>query len=118
MFVFRKFLHSSKVALADFEEGNMTQNQGLLVDVDIEPPARLDVVSEERTSKVTLMEGGGGAAMEVNSNTEANKNIFDGIDTIQTCPQGGAGRHRERQHSVDSTNSIRSYDSTGNQILM
>ena len=95
----------------------MTANNGLLVDVDIESNSIVEDKSENsaNTNKLTL-EG----ANEVNSNVASNRNIFDAIDTIQTYQNnveiennGANGIQRERMNSVDSTHSIRSYDSTG-----
>ena len=57
---------------------NMAQNNGLLVDVDIET-ATVGTEKVENNSSVTL-----GGSDEVNSNVSNNKNIFDKIDTIQT----------------------------------
>ena len=60
--------------------------------------------------------GGGGGENEVNSNVASvNRNIFDAIDSIQIEAIGAAaaGKQRERMNSVDSTHSVRSYDSTG-----
>lgn len=88
----------------------MTQNRGLLVDVDIESSSGPDSI-------LTL--AGGGGESEVNSNIATNKNIFDNIETVQSYQStldsdASTSRQRERINSVDSTQSIRSYDSTGN----
>ena len=105
----------------------MAQNQGLLVDVDIEPVSGVGGENGNNgvASPLTLSDKGGGAG-EVNSNSAAQSNEFDAIDTIQTyqtMAEAGASRaagskHRERNNSVDSTNSIRSYDSTGQCTLL
>lgn len=91
----------------------MAQNNGLLVDVDIET-ATAGTEKVENNSSVTL-----GGSDEVNSNVSNNKNIYDKIDTIQTYQNSleieasEERRQRDRINSVDSTQSIRSYDSTG-----
>ena len=91
----------------------MAQNNGLLVDVDIET-ATVGTEKVENNSSVTL-----GGSDEVNSNVSNNKNIYDKIDTIQTYQNSleieasEERRQRDRINSVDSTQSIRSYDSTG-----
>merc|ERR1712198_203961 len=60
-----------------------------------------------------------GGSDEVNSNVSNNKNIYDKIDTIQTYQNSleieacEVRRQRDRINSVDSTQSIRSYDSSG-----
>ena len=102
----------------------MAQNQGLLVDVDIEPLSGAGGSGNNGVaSPLTLSDKGGGGpgAGEVNSNNAAQNNVFDAIDTIQTyqtsAEASGSGvtgsKCRVRNNSVDSTNSIRSYDSTG-----
>ena len=96
----------------------MAQNNGLLVDVDIESSTshsgtKGDQGQNKNSDRVLTLSG----AEDVNSNS---RNIFDAIESLSTyqsnaeteSPPGGA-RHRERINSVDSTNSIRSYDSTG-----
>ena len=94
----------------------MAQNNGLLVDVDIET-ATVGTEKVENNSSVTL-----GGSDEVNSNVSNNKNIYDKIDTIQTYQNSleieasEERRQRDRINSVDSTQSIRSYDSTGMYI--
>ena len=93
----------------------MAQNNGLLVDVDIESTSSGLRAAEGKYSDKILTLGGG--EDEVNSNS---RNIFDAIESISSY-QSKAGetdviegtRQRERINSVDSTNSIRSYDSTG-----
>ena len=92
----------------------MPQNNGLLVDVDIEP-VKSDIENRTNVTNMTLDGGGGGGENEVNSNVASvNKNIFDAIDSIQIEAIGAAaGKQRERMNSVDSTHSVRSYDSTG-----
>ena len=96
---------------------NMAQNNGLLVDVDIESPSSTagagvttDVERQNTNKILTLAEGG----------DEVNSNIFDAIESIssyhkqdESSSEGEKQRQRERINSVDSTNSIRSYDSTG-----
>jgi len=95
---------------------NMAQNNGLLVDVDIESPSSragagvsTDVERQNTNKILTLAEGG----------DEVNSNIFDAIESIssyhkeESSGEGEKQRQRERINSVDSTNSIRSYDSTG-----
>ena len=96
----------------------MAQNQGLLVDVDIEPVRGGGDGSDSAAPPLTL--SGGGGPSEVISNNAAKNTVFDAIDTIQTYQNSveveaseAVGRYRERNNSVDSTNSIRSYDSTG-----
>ena len=96
----------------------MAQNQGLLVDVDIEPVRGGDDGFDSAAPPLTL--SGGGGPSEVISNNAAKNTVFDAIDTIQTYQNSveveaseAVGRYRERNNSVDSTNSIRSYDSTG-----
>ena len=96
----------------------MAQNQGLLVDVDIEPVRGGDDGSDSAAPPLTL--SGGGGPREGISNNAAKNTVFDAIDTIQTYQNSveveaseAVGRYRERNNSVDSTNSIRSYDSTG-----
>jgi len=102
----------------------MAQNQGLLVDVDIEPLSGAGGSGNNGVaSPLTLSDKGGGGpgAGEVNSNNAAQNNVFDAIDTIQTyqtsVEASGSGvtgsKCRVGNNSVDSTNSIRSYDSTG-----
>jgi len=94
----------------------MPQNNGLLVDVDIEPVKSSDNENRTNVTNMTLDGGGGGGENEVNSNVASvNKNIFDAIDSIQIDAIGAAagGKQRERMNSVDSTHSVRSYDSTG-----
>lgn len=94
----------------------MAQNNGLLVDVDIESPSSragagvsTDVERQNTNKILTLAEGG----------DEVNSNIFDAIESIssyhkeESSGEGEKQRQRERINSVDSTNSIRSYDSTG-----
>ena len=93
----------------------MPQNNGLLVDVDIEPVKSENENRTDATNVTFDVGGGGGGENEVNSNVASvNKNIFDAIDSIQIEAIGAsAGKQRERMNSVDSTHSIRSYDSTG-----
>ena len=94
----------------------MPQNNGLLVDVDIEPVVKSDIENRTNVTNMTLDGGGGGGENEVNSNVASvNRNIFDAIDSIQIEAIGAAaaGKQRERMNSVDSTHSVRSYDSTG-----
>ena len=98
----------------------MAQNQGLLVDVDIEPVSGAVGGNGNNgvASPLTLSDK---SADEVTSNNAALSNVFDAIDTIQTyqtsveasSSRAAGSKHRERNNSVDSTNSIRSYDSTG-----
>jgi len=98
----------------------MAQNQGLLVDVDIEPVSGAAGGNGNNgvASPLTLSDK---SADEVTSNNAALSNVFDAIDTIQTyqtsveasSSRAAGSKHRERNNSVDSTNSIRSYDSTG-----
>ena len=94
-----------------------TKTHGLLVDVDIESCSSTAVYREVESkpnsdNKILTLAGG---EDEVNSNltTTASENIFDAIESISSYPGEGGGRQRERINSVDSTNSIRSYDSTG-----
>ena len=87
-------------------------NSGLLVDVDIESPSSpLGATGDSKNpNKVLTLTGG---EDEVNCNS---RNIFDAIDTYQTVEDSSiedVGRKRDRINSVDSNNSIRSYDSTG-----
>ena len=93
----------------------MPQNNGLLVDVDIEPVKSENENRTDATNVTFDVGGGGGGENEVNSNVASvNKNIFDAIDSIQIEAIGAsAGKQRERMNSVDSTHSVRSYDSTG-----
>ena len=90
-----------------------SKTNGLLVDVDIESSSSTSVSRElERkanSDKILTLTGG---EDEVNSNLPS-ANIFDAIESISSYPGEGGGRQRERINSVDSTNSIRSYDSTG-----
>lgn len=99
----------------------MAQNNtnGLLVDVDIESFSSTSVSREQEMktnsdSKILTLSGG---EDEVNSNlaSSTSANIFDAIESVSSypAPGDGEGRQRERINSVDSTNSIRSYDSTG-----
>ena len=100
----------------------MAQNKrnGLLVDVDIESSSSTafrEVESKpDSDNKILTLTGG---EDEVNSNltTTSSANIFDAIESISSYPGEGGGRQRERINSVDSTNSIRSYDSTGGVSL-
>ena len=56
----------------------MPQNNGLLVDVDIEPVKSSDNENRTNVTNMTLDGGGGGGENEVNSNVASvNKNIFD-----------------------------------------
>ena len=96
----------------------MAQNNGLLVDVDIESPrstagagAGASVHIDKNTKEILTLTGG---------EDEVNSNLFDAIESISTyhkheesSGEGEKHRQRERINSVDSTNSIRSYDSTG-----
>ena len=104
----------------------MAQNQGLLVDVEIEPVSGAVGGNGNNgvASPLTLSDksGGGHSTEEVTSNNAALSNVFDAIDTIQTYQTSteairssgaASSKQRERNNSVDSTNSIRSYDSTG-----
>lgn len=98
----------------------MAQNKtnGLLVDVDIESSNSPSVCNREvetktdSDNKILTLTGG---EDEVNSNltTSSSANIYDAIESISSYPGDGGGRQRERINSVDSTSSIRSYDSTG-----
>merc|ERR1712110_1045262 len=86
-------------------------NSGLLVDVDIESPSSpLGATGDSKNpNKVLTLTGG---EDEVNCNS---RNIFDAIDTYQTVEDSSiedVARKRDRINSVDSNNSIRSYDST------
>ena len=95
----------------------MAQNNGLLVDVDIESPrttagagASLHI-DKQNTKEILTLTGG---------EDEVNSNLFDAIESISTyhkheegSSEGDKHRQRERINSVDSTNSLRSYDSTG-----
>ena len=102
----------------------MAQNKtnGLLVDVDIESSslARVSQEMESKTNSDKILTLTGGED-EVNSNlpTTSSQNIFDAIESISSYPGPGeeGGRQRERMNSVDSTNSIRSYDSTGGSSI-
>jgi len=94
----------------------MAQNKGLLVDVDIESSSSaLRTAEIQNPDKILTLSGG---EDEVNSNS---RNIYDAIESVSSYqsnagdPDGATegGRHRERMNSVDSTSSIRSYDSTG-----
>ena len=99
-------------------ESDMAQNNGLLVDVDIETSSSHSAIKGDQnqnknSDRVLTLTGG----EDVNSNS---RNIFDAIESVSyqsnaetESPTGGDRRHRERINSVDSTNSIRSYDSTG-----
>ena len=104
----------------------MAQNQGLLVDVEIEPVSGAVGGNGNNgvASPLTLSDksGGGHSTEVVTSKNAAPSNVFDAIDTIQTyqtsteairSSRAASSKHRERNNSVDSTNSIRSYDSTG-----
>ena len=94
----------------------MAQNQGLLVDVDIENSTTPSVSGEgenkANSDKILTLTGG---EDEVNSNLQltSSSNIFDAIESISSYPGEGGGKQRERMNSVDSTSSIRSYESTG-----
>merc|ERR1719225_1865577 len=90
---------------------------GLLVDVDIESSSSPSAFREVETkpnsdNKILTLTGG---EDEVNSNltSTSSANIYDAIESISSYPGEGGGRQRERINSVDSTSSIRSYDSTG-----
>lgn len=92
----------------------MAQNKGLLVDVDIEnstiPSVSREGENKANPDKILTLTGG---EDEVNSNLASTSNIFDAIESISSYPGDGGSKQRERMNSVDSTSSIRSYDSTG-----
>ena len=90
------------------------KTNGLLVDVDIEtsspPSVSRELETKTNSDKILTLTGG---EDEVNCNS---RNIFDAIDTYQTVEDSSiedVARKRDRINSVDSNNSIRSYDSTG-----
>ena len=96
----------------------MAQNKrnGLLVDVDIESSSSTafrEVESNQSSDNKILTLTGGEDEVNSNLTTTSSANIFDAIESISSYPGEGDGRQRERINSVDSTNSIRSYDSTG-----
>ena len=90
----------------------MAQNGGLLVDVEVEPN-KSDEVGDLKDGLKAVTLGAGGVG-EVNSNT---KNMFEGVDDIQTYQNASESEivevGRQRINSVTSNQSIRSYDSTG-----
>ena len=91
-------------------------NTGLLVDVDIESPGSSSVSREgEKTKSDKILTLTGGEDEAICSKT---RNIYDAIDSISTDHSDGGGRQRERINSVDSTSSIRSYDSTGGNTTL
>ena len=84
-----------------------------MVDVEVEP-SKSDEVGDLKNGLKSVTLGASGVG-EVNSN---NKNMFEGVDAIQTYQNASESEivevGRQRINSVTSNQSIRSYDSTGN----